>query len=134
MNIETSIEKSAIPFGIYRINKTYLKHFKTQNPYLFNPEQTLYCGSVLTDYSVKHNRYVDFFVPIIQKIDYPELYKFNGTVDAVINGVFGELDFRRMIPCTERFLTIEENETERLDFYIKERKMLETIAKQVHDN
>lgn len=125
--------KPTIPFGIYRISKECLEHFKAQNSYLFNPEQTLYCGPVLTDYSEKHNRYVNFFVPIIKNPDYPELYKFNGTADAVINGVFGELDFRRMIPCTERFLTAEENETERLNFYTKERKMLEAFAKQEYD-
>lgn len=121
----TNFEETIIPYGMYRIDKDYLSYLKKNDSHVLDPEQNLYCGPVLTVYNVKHTCDVAFFVPVVEHSD----EEWEGTTQMLANGVFGELDFRRMVPCFEKHITPDKNETKRQKFFTENRKMLESFAK-----
>lgn len=132
MNTIFSREHSSIPFGLYRINKDYLNFLKKQEPNVHNPNENLYCGPVVTIFDHDSKTQHEFFVPIIETPDNPDNYNFEGPAEMFINHVYGELDFRLMVPASEQVLTADTENTEKLEDFTDDRDVIEKMARTAY--
>ena len=124
--ISMKFNQSTIPFGMYCVKKDYLEFLKKKGQPV-NPEQTLYCGPVLSKYNEKNKYTTTYFVPVK-----PESKdKFNCSTDALANGVVGDFDFRYMITCSTKELTATDDTHSK--FVAENREMLEAYAEQVYN-
>lgn len=118
--------KSTIPFGMYRVDKDYLKFLKNKGQPV-NPEQILYCGPVLSKYNAKNECTAVYFVPVKPESRESLYY----STDALANGIVGDFDFRYMISCSSKQLTAITDTHD--EFVAENRKMLESYAEQIYN-
>ncbi len=101
MKFEKCNEPSQTPFGVYNIDKDYIKALKKADDNVLDPEiNNRYCGPVY--HAICERGPMDFFVPV--DYIYEERSGFLLTFE---NGIMCDfLDFKKMIPCVDiRFLT-----------------------------
>ena len=118
--------KQPMPYGMYRVDKEYIDHMKSRQPKIIDPKITdLYVGPVIT---------VDaewsFYAPVTPKPDNSDkMFIAEGAV------VAGFVHVREMIPCCQKILTRDtENSPERV-FCMKEenRRMIELMATVLYE-
>lgn len=118
-------KKSKAKYGIYEIDEDFLRHLKKIDENVLDvTECKIYCGPVLT---VKNT---NFFAPVIpeQKSENEECI-----LKDYINGKFAFLDFNRMIPCLDKYLTEIDEKQSYKDFCINNRQIIENRAKEMFE-
>jgi len=118
-------KKCEAKYDIYEIDEDFLRHLKKIDENVLDvTECKIYCGPVLTVNNM------NFFVPVIpeQKSENEECI-----LKDFINGKFAFLDFNRMIPCLDKFLTEVDGKQSYKDFCIISRQIIENLAKEMFE-
>ena len=112
-------------YGMYRVNKLYIKHLAKRNPWVIDPDVTrLYVGPVL-----KTDEKYGFFVPVTQK---PEGDKFFVGEDGAIMGF---VHVNKMIPCISNLIKSVVIRTPESEFCLNEdnRKIIESASRLIYE-
>ena len=112
-------------YGMYRVNKLYIKHLAKRNPWVIDPDVSrLYVGPVL-EIDEKYG----FFVPVTTK---PEGDKFFVGEDGAIMGF---VHVKKMIPCISTLIKSVVIRTPESEFCLNEdnRKIIEAAARLIYE-
>lgn len=112
-------------YGMYRVNKLYIKHLAKRNPWVIDPDVTrLYLGPVL-----EIDEKWGFFVPVTPK---PEEDKFFVDEDGAIMGF---VHVNKMIPCVSNLTKSVVMSTPESEFCLNEdnRKIIESAAQLIYE-
>ncbi len=129
MKFEKCNEPSQTPFGVYNIDKDYIKALKKADDNVLDPEiNNRYCGPVY--HAICERGPMDFFVPVAINFD-----NANMILVCFQDGIFAEyFDFKKMIPCVDtRFLELNNSNTDLIQFCDKNKDALEHYAEFVID-
>lgn len=118
--------KQPMPYGMYRVDKAYIDHMKERQPKLIASEVTdLYVGPVVT---------VDeewgFYAPVTPKPDDSDkMFIAEGAV------VAGFVHVREMIPCCQKILTRDTENSPEREFCMDEdnRRIIEATAQLLYE-
>ena len=112
-------------YGMYRVNKLYIKYLKKRNPWVIDPDVSrLYVGPVL-EIDEKYG----FFVPVTPK---PEGDTFFVGEDGAIMGF---VHVNKMIPCISNLIKSVVIRTPESEFCLNEdnRKIIEAAARLIYE-
>ena len=123
-----NINNSSVPVNMYIIEKNYIDYLRREDENVIDPETTqLYYGPVLT--VDLNGMEINYFAPVL-----PDESLKNASTVAFANGIFCELDFRHMIPCSEKWLSEGKYDSERTNFFISNHEMLKSFALETYRN
>ena len=111
-------------YGMYRVNKWYIRYLKKHKPWVPDPKLTnLYVGPVLT---------VDgkwgFYAPVTQKLNDRIFVSEDGAISGFVH-------VKKMIPCTDKVLKPDTKRTPESEFCLDEdnRKIIEAAAQLIYE-
>ena len=112
-------------YGMYRVNKLYIKHLAKRNPWVIDPDVSrLYVGPVL-----EIDEKWGFFAPVTSK---PEGDKFFVGEDGAIMGF---VHVNKIIPCISNLTKSVDIRTPESEFCLDEdnRKIIEAAARLIYE-
>ena len=123
-----TINTSSVPTSMYIVEKNYINRLRENDENVIDSKITqLYYGPVLT---VELNGMeFNYFAPVL-----PDESLKDSSTAAFANGMFCELDFRHMIPCSDKVLTVGKYDPERTNFFISNHDMLKAFALETYRN
>lgn len=121
MNANTKID-------IFNVDAKYINYLRERDKNVIAPDITnLYYGPVMT--LQRNGKEINFYVPVVNNTEIEPV-----STAAFANGIFCELDFRHMIPCSEKWLSEGKYDSERTNFFISNHEMLKSFALETYRN
>ena len=121
MNTNTKID-------IFNVDAKYINYLREREKNVIAPDITnLYYGPVMT--LQRNGKEINFYVPIVNNTEMEQV-----STAAFANGIFCELDFRHMIPCSDKVLNVGVYDNERVSFFKNNHEMLTAFATNVYRN